>query len=259
MDILKKEFSNILLDFHSHISKGKKHFLLDVNTVKKENQNTNTSTISVKTNELFNPALQKQQCEPVIETYLKENEQWDHLREEALSCMRCRLYQSRRSVVFGEGDPKTMLYIVGEAPGADEDLQGKPFVGRAGQLLTKMLAAINVSREKVFICNILKCRPPENRDPKVDEIQSCSRFLNRQLAFSEPKVILALGRFAANFLLNEKKGITKLRGQSYERFGRIIVPTLHPSALLRDDRWKRPAWEDLKLLRSILEDLNFYS
>jgi DNA polymerase len=183
---------------------------------------------------------------------------WEELKKEVHNCMKCRLARTRRKVVFGEGNPHSMLMIIGEAPGADEDRQGEPFVGKAGQLLTKMLAAIDVSREEVFIGNILKCRPPSNRDPNQDEIQVCSHFLYRQIELINPQVILALGRFSSAFLLNSTSGIMKLRGKSYKLGDRIVVPTLHPSALLRKEELKRPAWEDLKLLRSILEEKGFY-
>jgi len=187
-----------------------------------------------------------------------EEEDWDKIRSEVISCIKCRLFRTRRKAVFGDGSNQTMLMVVGEGPGADEDLQGSPFVGKAGQLLTKMLQAVQIKREKIFITNIVKCRPPENRDPQPDEISVCSNYLKRQIALIRPKVILTLGRIAASFFLETKEGITKLRGKSYEKNGIIIVPIFHPSALLRNEALKYPAWEDLKMLKEILEKLGFY-
>lgn len=178
---------------------------------------------------------------------------FENLKSRCLSCTRCRLSQTRRKVVFGSGNADAPLWAVGEAPGGDEDIQGLPFVGAAGQLLTKMLAAIGVDRNLIFITNILKCRPPGNRNPEEDEIQCCSPYLEEQMRLKNPKVILALGGFSSAYFLQSKEGITRLRGKSYEKNGRIIVPTFHPSALLRNEKWKYPAWEDLKMLKEILE------
>jgi uracil-DNA glycosylase family 4 len=168
-------------------------------------------------------------------------------------CSRCKLHaQGRRQVVFGVGNPDADLMFVGEAPGADEDIQGIPFVGRAGQLLTKMIEAINLTREQVYIANVIKCRPPGNRNPEPDEIAQCEPFLFQQIAAIKPKVIVALGAFAAKTLLRTEDPISRLRGRIYEFRGAKLIPTFHPSFLLRSPDRKRDAWEDLKKARAIL-------
>jgi DNA polymerase len=168
-------------------------------------------------------------------------------------CTRCRLYQTATKGVPGEGNPNAELVCVGEAPGANEDATGRPFVGEAGQLLTKILAAINFRREDVFICNVMKHRPPGNRNPAPDEIAACSPYLVRQLQLIRPKVILALGTFAAQTLLNTRTPIGKLRGLVHRYHGIPLVATYHPAALLRNPSWKRPTWEDVQLARRILD------
>jgi uracil-DNA glycosylase len=155
-------------------------------------------------------------------------------------------------VVFGVGNPDADLMFVGEAPGADEDLQGIPFVGRAGQLLTKMIEAINLRREDVYIANVIKCRPPGNRNPEPDEIAQCEPFLFQQIAAIKPKVIVALGSFAAKTLLRTDESISRLRGRIYDFQGAKLIPTFHPSFLLRSPDRKRDAWEDLKTARALL-------
>jgi DNA polymerase len=168
-------------------------------------------------------------------------------------CQRCRLFKTATQGVPGEGNPNAGFVCVGEAPGATEDETGRPFVGQAGQLLTKILAAINLSREDVFICNVIKHRPPANRNPAPDEIAACSPYLIRQLELIRPKVILALGTFAAQTLLETKLAIGKLRGQVHRYHGIPLVVTYHPAALLRNPAWKRPTWEDVQLARRILD------
>jgi DNA polymerase len=163
-------------------------------------------------------------------------------------CQRCKLSTTRTHIVFGEGSPSARLMFVGEAPGFDEDRQGMPFVGKAGQLLTRIIQAINLTREQVYICNVIKCRPPGNRNPEPDEIQSCSPFLNRQIASIEPEFICALGTFAAQTLLKTTQPISRLRGQLYDYNGIRLLPTFHPSYLLRSPDKKREVWEDMKLL-----------
>jgi DNA polymerase len=158
----------------------------------------------------------------------------------------------RRQVVFGVGNPDADLMFVGEAPGADEDIQGIPFVGRAGQLLTKMIQAIQLERDQVYIANVIKCRPPENRNPEPDEIDMCQPFLFQQIAAVRPKVIVALGSFAAKTLLETQDSISRLRGRVYEFQGAKLIPTFHPSYLLRSPQFKREAWEDLKRARALL-------
>jgi uracil-DNA glycosylase len=174
------------------------------------------------------------------------------LRDDIGDCQRCKLAPSRKNLVYGVGNPDAELVFVGEAPGADEDAQGEPFVGKAGQLLTKMIEAMGYSRQDVYICNVLKCRPPGNRNPEPDEVASCEPFLKRQLAALRPRMIVALGKFAAQCLLRDDTPITRLRGgfRSYE--GIPLMPTLHPAYLLRDPSKKKLAWEDLKAVNAAL-------
>ena len=168
-------------------------------------------------------------------------------------CRRCPLYATATNPVPGDGNPDADFMCVGEAPGANEDEQGKPFVGQAGQLLTKILAAIDLKREDVFIANVLKHRPPGNRNPLPDEVIACSPYLVRQIELIRPKVILALGTFAAQTLLETKLTIGKLRGQVHRYYGVPLIVTYHPAALLRNPAWKRPTWEDVQLARRILD------
>ncbi len=168
-------------------------------------------------------------------------------------CTRCRLHKTATHPVPGEGSPKAKLVCVGEAPGANEDATGRPFVGQAGQLLTKILAAVDLKREDVFICNVLKHRPPGNRNPLPDEVAACSPYLVRQLELIKPKVIIAFGTFAAQTLLDTKTPIGKLRGAVHQYHGIPLVVTYHPAALLRNPAWKRPTWEDVKLARRVLD------
>ena len=168
-------------------------------------------------------------------------------------CTRCKLHtQGRKQVVFGVGNPDADLMFVGEAPGGDEDIQGIPFVGRAGQLLTKMIEAINLRRDDVYIANVIKCRPPGNRNPEPDEIAQCEPFLFQQIEAIQPKVIVALGSFAAKTLLRSEESISRLRGRIYDFRGAKLIPTFHPSFLLRSPDRKRDAWEDLKRARALL-------
>jgi len=168
-------------------------------------------------------------------------------------CKKCSLCTTRKNTVFGKGSGEGKLVIIGEAPGADEDESGEPFVGRAGQLLTKMLSAIGIERENIFICNVLKCRPPNNRDPLPDEITKCSFYLDKQLEFLKPNYILALGRIAAIRLLNKDITMKELREEIHSYNGIPVLVTYHPSALLRNPNWKYPAWEDLKKLKELLD------
>jgi uracil-DNA glycosylase family 4 len=169
------------------------------------------------------------------------------IRDDIGDCTRCKLHtQGRQQIVFGVGNPSAEIMFVGEAPGADEDAQGLPFVGRAGQLLTKMIEAMGLRRDDVYIANVIKCRPPGNRNPEPDEIASCEPFLFRQIATVQPKVIVALGAFAAKTLLRTQDPISRLRGRLYEFRGVTLIPTFHPSFLLRSPGYKREAWEDLK-------------
>jgi DNA polymerase len=173
------------------------------------------------------------------------------LEQKIDGCTRCKLCQGRTTIVFGSGNPNADLVCIGEAPGAEEDVQGKPFVGRAGQLLTRMLQAIGISRDEAYIANIVKCRPPGNRNPEPDEINACEPFLLGQLAAIQPKVILALGNFAAQTLLKTREPIGKLRGRSHPYGSMVLIPTFHPAFLLRNPgpEYKQMAYDDLKLAR----------
>jgi len=177
---------------------------------------------------------------------------WEDLSARARDCTACPLCEKRTKVVFGEGDPRAELMFVGEAPGHDEDLQGRPFVGRAGQKLTEMIEAMGYARSEVYIANVLKCRPPNNRDPAADEAEKCRPFLMRQIALVSPKVICALGRHALRALTGYEGAISKVRGRPMDFGGRIVVPTWHPAYLLRNPPSKREAWEDLKGILRIL-------
>jgi DNA polymerase len=168
------------------------------------------------------------------------------LREEIGDCQRCKLHRGRTNLVFGVGNPNAELLFVGEGPGADEDLQGEPFVGRAGQLLDRMIAAMGLTRSEVYICNIVKCRPPGNRNPEPDEIATCVPFLHKQIAAVNPRVIVALGKVAVQTLLNDPSPISRLRGHWREARGKPLMPTFHPAYLLRSPNEKAKAWEDLK-------------
>jgi uracil-DNA glycosylase len=178
------------------------------------------------------------------------------VRKELGECKRCKLHRTRRTIVFGEGNEKATLMFIGEGPGYDEDVQGKPFVGRAGQLLTKIIESINLSREEVYIANIVKCRPPQNRNPEPDEIQSCNPFLAKQISAIQPKIICALGTFSAQTLLKTDAKITALRGKLYDLEGTKVIPTYHPAFLLRNPEKKREVWEDMKKIADLLSKNN---
>lgn len=181
------------------------------------------------------------------------HERLEGVAARARACTACELCKTRNKVVFGVGSAAVPLVFVGEAPGADEDRQGIPFVGKAGQLLTRIISAIGLEREEVYICNVLKCRPPGNRNPAPDEIVQCSPFLREQLDILKPKVICTLGLFASQFLLDTKVPIGRLRGRVSDYRGIPVVPTYHPAALLRDPSLKSAVWEDVQLVRRILD------
>jgi DNA polymerase len=173
-------------------------------------------------------------------------------QERALQgCRRCKLCEARTTIVFGSGNPRAELVVIGEGPGADEDAQGLPFVGRAGQLLTRMLESVQLSRDEVYICNAVKCRPPGNRNPEAEELAACAPFLARQLGVLQPTVVLSLGSVATQALLQTREAIGKLRGRLHPYGAAVLVPTFHPAFLLRNpgQEYKRMAWEDLKLAK----------
>jgi uracil-DNA glycosylase len=170
----------------------------------------------------------------------------EEIRRELGDCRRCKLHRTRRTLVFGEGNEEAKLMFVGEGPGYDEDVQGRPFVGRAGQLLTKIIQSIRLQREEVYITNIIKCRPPQNRNPEPDEIECCHPFLLKQIRTIQPQIICALGTFAAQTLLKTDAKISALRGSFYDLAGMKVLPTYHPAYLLRNPERKREVWEDMK-------------
>ena len=181
---------------------------------------------------------------------------YDELREAALACTRCELAESRTQVVFSDGAPTARLVVVGEAPGANEDKTGVPFVGAAGKYLDLLLATVALSREEsVYICNVLKCRPPANRNPMPEEISACSGYLHGQIELVKPRALLAVGSFAAQLLTgNEKTALGRLRGEVHSYRGVPLVVTYHPAALLRNPKWTRPFWDDLQLLSQVMND-----
>ena len=180
---------------------------------------------------------------------------WPSLTEEIASCRKCRLCAARTYPVPGEGNPHARLMFIGEGPGRDEDQTGRPFVGRAGQLLDKMIAAIGLTREEVYIANVVKCRPPQNRAPEMDEVAACMPYLRAQVGLIRPQVIVLLGSSALGAILGPEHRITRERGAWIERKGVFFMPTFHPAALLRDESKKRPVWEDLKKVRDKLQEL----
>jgi DNA polymerase len=199
------------------------------------------STESEKSIMSINTAWQSAETLPILH---------DHIH----TCMECRLGDTRNSFVFGSGNPNADILIIGEAPGADEDSQGLPFVGAAGKLLTKILEAINLSRDEVYIANIIKCRPPENRRPEKDEIAQCEPYLQKQIELIKPAFILALGLTAVNTLFKKNHQMQDIRGKVMNYHGVSLLATYHPAALLRNPNWKKPAWEDVQLLRSMYDE-----
>jgi DNA polymerase len=178
----------------------------------------------------------------------------DTLNRQICGCMKCSLGATRTNFVFGVGNPQAKVVVVGEAPGADEDAKGEPFVGRAGQLLNKILEAVNFKREEVFICNILKCRPPNNRDPLPEEVEQCEPYLWKQLELLNPLMILSVGRIAGQTLLKTTKSLGELRGTVHSYHGIPMMVTYHPAALLRNPNWKRPTWEDVQQFRKLYNE-----
>ena len=193
--------------------------------------------------------LVPEEAEEVAEVLVSAAEELEAFRLQICDCTRCSLGNTRQNFVFGSGDPEAGIMFIGEAPGADEDRQGQPFVGASGQLLTKIIEAMGMSREQVFICNVLKCRPPNNRDPQEEEIALCEPYLKRQIEIVRPKVICSLGRVATQALLKSSESMGRLRGRLHHYEGIPVIATYHPAALLRNSQWKRPTWEDMKWLR----------
>jgi uracil-DNA glycosylase family 4 len=210
----------------------------------------------IKLKHLYNLALSG---DAYFEGFSSNSENYDmpdslkELENIVLNCHLCNLSKSRNRVVFGEGNPNSKIMFIGEAPGREEDIQGKPFVGRSGEILTKMIEnVLNIKREEVYITNIVKCRPPQNRDPKIEEIESCKPYLLKQIEIINPKIIVTLGRIAFKYLLNNETPITKARGNLYDFMGIKVIPTFHPSYLLRNPSKKKEALIDLKFIKEFL-------
>ena len=189
---------------------------------------------------------------PEKETLPESNETFEDIRRDIGDCVRCPLYQGRTNIVHTTGNWQSRVLFVGEAPGANEDAEGKPFVGRAGQLLTKIIEAIGLKREEVLIGNVNRCRPPQNRTPTIQEARTCRQFLMREIAVARPEIIVVMGNTATQNLLDTKEGITKLRGKFQDYYGVKVMPTFHPAYLLRDPSKKRETWEDMKIVRDEL-------
>lgn len=198
------------------------------------------------------PAAEAKQ-KPDIQTPLAEVSDLQTLQNQLDGCTRCKLCEKRNTIVFGEGNPNAQIMFIGEGPGADEDEQGLPFVGKAGQLLTKIIEAMGLSRNEVYIANVVKCRPPGNRNPEPEEITSCMPFLQKQIELIQPQVILCLGKFAAQTILETHMPISKIRGQFYEKNGMQIMPVFHPAYLLRNPNMKRVMWEDCKKVMELIK------
>lgn len=198
------------------------------------------------------PVWQSLPAETGLPAAAGAGETLEEIREELGECGRCQLERTRTNLVFGVGDPHARLVFVGEAPGRDEDLQGEPFVGEAGKLLTRIIQAMGFERSEVYICNVLKCRPPGNRDPLPTEVEACSSFMLRQIKAIKPEVVVALGKFASQSLLQTKEIISRLRGKFHNYHGIPLMPTFHPSALLRDPAKKREVWEDMQQVMKVL-------
>lgn len=182
-------------------------------------------------------------------------ETWEELEELIKDCKKCKLCTNRKKIVFGCGNKNADVMFIGEGPGADEDIQGEPFVGKAGQLMDKAFDALEIERTKVYIANIVKCRPPQNRNPEKDEVEACMDYLRNQVMLIKPKIIILLGNVALKNILGEEYGITSSRGKWIEKKGIWYMPTFHPAALLRDDSKKIDFWRDLKLVKEKLREL----
>jgi len=209
-----------------------------------------------------NSEMPKQKLATNHEPRVTISEEWQKatdlpmLQSMISGCTKCELHKTRKNFVFGVGNPQAKVMVIGEAPGADEDEQGEPFVGRAGQLLNKMLLAINFPREEVFIANILKSRPPGNRDPKPEEVAACEPYLFKQIEIIKPKMILCVGRIAgSNLLKQESESLAKMRGKVFDFMGAKVMVTYHPAALIRNPNWKPAAWEDLQNFRKLYDEM----
>jgi len=235
----------------------------DINKVAPKQEETISETPITKTDVAIanNTAKSAIVVEDLFGNLTVKKEEWeftenlDEMNNMICECKKCPLGETRTKFVFGVGNPNADIVLIGEAPGADEDAQGEPFVGRAGQLLNKILEATGFEREEVFICNILKCRPPGNRNPVPDEVEKCRPYLEKQLKLLNPKLVLLLGRVAAETLLKTKEPLNKLRGRIHNYRGYKVMVTFHPAALLRNPNWKRPTWDDMKQFKALFETM----
>lgn len=214
-----------------------------------ENVNKGIESISVEKEKVI-----KSSSKNSVDKSWVNSKTLEELNEKIHNCLECPLGETRQSFVFGSGNPNSKILIIGEAPGADEDEQGLPFVGRAGQLLTKIIEAINFKREDLYIANIIKCRPPENRKPHVNEVEQCEPYLKKQIEIINPEFILALGLTAVNTLLKGDFKMKDVRGKVLEYEGRKLLITYHPAALLRNPSWKKQTWEDVQQLRAMYDE-----
>jgi DNA polymerase len=269
----KNELTKLIKDINFFVNDNKESFVftsvssdLANKTSEMINYNTNTNTNTDMADAIidecagacqnnFNSNQDKNQDQYSINNNVSysKTEALNYLKTTKINqCTKCALSKTRKNIVFGEGNPESRLMFIGEAPGAEEDNTGRPFVGRAGQLLTKIIESINLKREEVYIANIIKCRPPENRNPMEDEIASCAPFLKEQIAIIRPEIICTLGKFSTEFIIGEGKGsISSVRGKTYNYGGITVIPTYHPSYLLRNPSAKKETWEDMKKIREL--------
>ncbi len=238
----KEELSKLIEDINYFVSGNKESFVFISSSTDFFNKIPSVTQDNIMSLHLHNETV-----------YPDKREALEFLREVKVDkCIKCALSKTRKNIVFGEGDPESRLMFIGEAPGAEEDNTGRPFVGRAGQLLTKIIESINLKREEVYIANIIKCRPPENRNPMEEEIASCAPFLKEQIAVIRPEIICTLGKFSTEFIIGEGKGsISSVRGKTYNYDGITVIPTYHPSYLLRNPSAKKETWEDMKKIREL--------
>lgn len=244
--------------FRETESSGTDYEIINRNEIHSSNNFSDKKNLALKESKIIlqvKESVKENKISVANENWMK-SDTLDNFAIEISDCRKCKVLASgRKQIVFGSGNPNADVVVVGEAPGADEDEQGKPFVGRAGKLLTDILKAINFTREEIFICNILKCRPPDNRNPLPDEIENCEPYLFKQLEMIKPKLILAVGTFASQTLLRSKEPLGKLRGRFHVYKGIKMMVTYHPAALLRNPNWKKPTWEDVQLFRKEYDKL----
>ncbi len=247
---MDQKFKEIICDLQSHLEYLKELGITELPLSGNRNEKIYQSEVSTRVGAIHELPLPYK----IKEISQTEILPLDEIRSELGDCQRCKLHRTRRTLVFGEGNEKARLMLIGEGPGNEEDVQGRPFVGKAGQLLTKILQSIEIQREEVYITNIIKCRPPQNRNPEPDEIENCYPFLLKQIQAIDPRIICALGTFAAHTLLKTDAKITSLRGKAYDFSGIQVFPTYHPAYLLRNPEKKREVWEDMKQIARLLSN-----